>query len=182
MSEVTHATDVAGAAIRANNACGDTFDIGFVFNVECRDRDGILKWVDESHNTVTTVGKTDMLSKYFLGSSYTAAWYMGLKNTGSISSSDTMSSHAGWTENVTYSQGTRPQVSFDAASAGSIANSVSKAIFSITGTTTIVGCFLCSDSTKSGSNGILYDAVDFSSSRNVLSGDTLSVQITLSIS
>lgn len=182
MLDSTKITDTVGAAVNAAVSGAEAVDIGFTFDVECRDESGTLKWAERRHNTVTTVGKTDMLSKYFLGSSYTAAWYMGLKNTGTISASDTMSSHAGWTENVTYSQGTRVQVSFDAASVGSIANSVSKAIFSITGTTTIVGCFLCSDSTKSGSNGVLYDAVDFSASRNVLSGDTLSVQITLSIS
>jgi len=34
------------------------------------------------HNLVMTAGKTDMITQYFKGSAYTAAWYLGLKASG----------------------------------------------------------------------------------------------------
>ena len=68
-----------------------------VYHVECRDGDGNLKWEEDIGNTVTTEGLADLLTKYFKGSSYNAAWYMGLKGTGSIVAGDTLALHF-WVE------------------------------------------------------------------------------------
>ena len=65
------------------------------------------------------------------------------------------------------------------AAAGSIDNTASKATYSINGTATIAGAFITSDNTKSGTTGTIYGAVDFSSARSVISGDTLEVTVTL---
>ena len=59
------------------------------------------KWVESFHNVVCTAGKNDLLDKYFAGSGYTAAWYMGLISSVSysaVSAADTMASHSGWRE------------------------------------------------------------------------------------
>jgi len=80
---------------------------GGIFTVQCFDKEGNLKWTEEKHNLVVNVGLQDMNTKYFSGSSYTAAWYIGLYGAGASNTpdaSDTMSSHAGWTEVVAYSQ------------------------------------------------------------------------------
>lgn len=162
---------------------------GGVFTVQCFDKDGNLKWTEENHNLVVNVGLQDMNTKYFSGSSYTAAWYIGLYGAGASNTpaaSDTMSSHAGWTEVTAYSQSTRPACSFGTATTADpsvITNSGSPATFSINGTTTVGGAFLTSDNTKSGTTGILFSASDFQSpgDRSVVNGDTLTVTYTFSL-
>ena len=163
---------------------------GGVFFVECYDKEGNLKWKEESKNLVVNVGLKDMNDKYFSGSGYTATWYLGLI-TGpgagtTIDPGDTMATHAGWTENTSYSQSTRPACSFGAATTADpsvISNSSSVAVFSINGTTTIAGAFLTSNNTKGGTTGILFSASDFQSpgDRAVVNGDTLNVTYTFSL-
>lgn len=153
-----------------------------VYRVECFGSDGALKWVEEVHNTVVNAGLNDLLNKYFKGSTYTAAFYVGLKDTGTIAAADTMSSHGGWTENSTYSNSNRPTLTLGSVASQSVDNSASKAVFNINGSTTIFGAFVTTDNTKGGTSGTLYGAADFSSSRAVLNGDTLNVTITLTAS
>lgn len=162
---------------------------GGIFTVQCFDKDGNLKWVAENHNLVVNVGLKDMNDKYFSGSSYTAAWYLGLYGAAASNTpaaADTMSSHAGWTEVTDYSQSTRPQAVFGAATTADpsvISNTSSVAVFSINATTTVGGAFLTSDSTKGGTTGILFSAGDFQSpgDRSVVSGDTLNVTYQFSL-
>lgn len=162
---------------------------GGFFTVQCFDKDGKLKWTEENHNLVVNVGLQDMNTKYFTGSSYTAAWYIGLYGSGSTNNpaaGDTMSSHAGWTEVTAYSQSTRPACSFGTATTADpsvITNSASAATFSINGTTVVGGAFLTSDNTKGGTSGILFSASDFQSpgDRSVVNGDTLTVTYTFSL-
>lgn len=161
-----------------------------VYGVECIGPDGKVKWSDNFRNTVTTVGKNDLLDKYLGGSSYTAHWYFGLISANSysaITSSDTASSHAGWKEgtspyNPTYSQSTRPAVSWASASAGAKAT-LSAASFSITVAGTIKGAFLINDNNKAGSNGVLYSAGLFTGGdKTVQSGDIVNLSYTSSAS
>jgi hypothetical protein len=160
-----------------------------VFTVQCFDKDGNLKWTEENHNLVVNVGLQDMNTKYFSGSSYTAAWYIGLYGSGSTNNpaaGDTMASHAGWTEVTAYSNATRPAATFGTATTANpsvISNSASPASFSINGTATVGGAFLVSNSTKGGSTGTLFSASDFTSpgDRSVVSGDTLTVTYTFSL-
>lgn len=167
---------------------------GGVFKITCRDSAGQVKWEAESHNLVVNVGLQDMNTKYFSGSSYTAAWYIGLYGaaaTNSPNATDTMSSHGaegagGWTEVTAYSQSTRPQCVFGTATTADpsvISNSASPASYSITGSVTVGGAFLVSNSTKGGSTGTLFSAADFASpgDRSVVSGDSLSVTYTFSL-
>ncbi len=183
MIDMACASDGATAGLVSKPTTTEAFDIGFMVKTTCYGADGSVKWEDETHNLVTTAGKNDMLTQYFKGSAYTAAWYVGLKDAGTVSVADIMLLHSGWTEDTTYSQGTRPSLVLGSASSGSIDNSASRAIFSMTGTTTIAGCFVVNNNTVGGTSGTLYNAVDFSSgSRAVLNGDTLAVQLTLTLS
>lgn len=140
------------------------------------------KWADGFSNLVTTAGGNDLLTQYFKGSSYTAAWYVGLiDNAGftAVAAGDTSSSHSGWSEAVPYSNGTRPALTLGTAGSKSIDNSASKASYSINATATINGAFTITNSTKSGTTGTLYSAGSFGSTRTVNNGDTLNVQVTL---
>ena len=162
---------------------------GGVFTVQCFDSEGNLKWSEEKHNLVVNVGLKDMNDKYFTGSGYTAAWYLGLYGAAASNNpaaGDTMASHAGWTEVTAYTEATRPQAVFAAASTADpsvITNAASVASFSINATTTVGGAFLTSSDTKGGSTGILFSAADFQSpgDRSVISGDVINLTYTFSL-
>lgn len=151
---------------------------------ECFDKDGNLKWRETCYNLVVNVGLDDILDKYWKGSTYTAAHYVGLTSgTPTVAATDTMSSHAGWTEVVAYSEGTREALTLGTVSSQSVDNSASKASFSINGTTTTGGAFISTDSTKSGTSGTLVCAVAFTGGdKSLSSGDTLNVTCTLTAS
>jgi hypothetical protein len=181
--------DAAGGAVNAGGQTNESSRAGGVFHVQCFDKDGNLKWEADKHNLVVNAGLKDMNDKYFTGSGYTAAWYIGLYGSGATNNpaaSDTAASHPGWTEITPYSNATRPACSFGAATTADpsvITNSSSPAQFSINATETIGGAFLISDNTKGGTTGVLFSAVDFSSpgDRAVVSGDTLLVTYTFSL-
>ena len=162
---------------------------GGVFTVQCFDKDGQLKWQAQEHNLVVNVGLKDMNEKYFSGSGYTAAWYLGLYGAAASNNpaaGDTMASHAGWTEVTAYSQATRPQAIFGTATTADpsvISNTASVAVFSVNGTATVGGAFLTSDNTKGGTTGTLFSAGDFQApgDRSVVSGDTLNVTYQFSL-
>jgi hypothetical protein len=154
---------------------------GGVFTVTCYDKDGKQKWVDMGHNLVVNTGLQDMNTKYFRGATYTAAWYIGLINNTSASTTfsggDTLASHVGWDENSSYA-GTRPQVTFGNATLAdpsNINNSATTATFTMNANATISGAFLCN--VASGTSGLLFSASDFQSpgDRTVVSGDVLNV-------
>jgi hypothetical protein len=182
-------SDMVGATLEQLFGAGDKARAGGVYRLECFDKDGNLKWTAESHNLVVNVGLQDMNTQYFKGATYTAAWYLGLYGAASSNNpaaSDTMSSHAGWTEITPYSNGTRPAATFGTATTADpsvITNSASPAQYNINATATVGGAFLVSNSTKGGSTGILFSASDFQSpgDRTVASGDTLNVTYTFSL-
>lgn len=188
-NEKATSSDAAAALVAQNGGLADNATAKGVYVVQCHDADGNLKWEAEAPNLVVNGGLQDMNSKYFTGSSYTAAWYLGLYGAASSNNpaaGDTMSSHAGWTEVTAYSQATRPACTFGTpttANPSVATNSASPATFSINGTTTVGGAFLTSNNTKGGTTGTLYSAADFSApgDRSVVSGDTLTVTYTLSL-
>ena len=187
--EKAQAADMIGSAITKTLESGESATAKGVYHMQCFDKDGNLKWEAECPNLVVNGGLQDMNNKYFLGSAYTAAWYIGLYGAGSTNNpaaSDTAASHAGWTEVVPYSQSTRPACSFatpTTANPSVATNSASPAVYSINATATVGGAFLVSNSTKGGSTGTLYSASDFTTpgDRSVVSGDTLNVTYTLSL-
>jgi hypothetical protein len=178
MKEVVGASDQLAAGLVARPDFGEEMKAPrFYYEVVCVGPDGQEKWRDGFWNTVTTAGKTDIVDKYFKGSAYTAAWYLGLKGSGSAAAGDTLASHAGWSEVTPYS-GNRPAITFGTTSSGS--NTASAVSYSINASATVAGAFIASANT--GTTGTLYSAGDFSASRSVASGDTLNVTPTVSVS
>jgi hypothetical protein len=181
--------DVAASSLIAGGTASDSASAKGVYKVQCHDAQGNLKWEVEAPNLVVNEGLQDMNAKYFTGTTYTAAWYLGLYGAGASNSpaaGNTMASHSSWTEVTAYSQATRPACTFGTpttANPSVATNSASPASFSINATTTVGGAFLTTSNTKGGSTGVLYSAADFSSpgDRSVVSGDTLSVTYTLSL-
>lgn len=159
------------------------------YHVECHDKDGNLKWELDTPNLVVNVGAQYMCGVALTATAQITSWYLGLYGAASSNNpaaGDTMSSHAGWTEVVPYSEGTRPACSMAAATLAnpSVAtNSASKATFTINASATVGGAFLTSSNTKSGTTGTLFSAADFGTpgDRAVVSGDVLSVTYTFSL-
>lgn len=154
---------------------------GGVFTVTCIDKEGHEKWVDIAPNLVVNTGLQSMNTQFFTGSAYTAAWYIGLVNgtsaTTTFSGGDTLATHVGWDENTSYT-GNRKAASFGAATLddpSNINNSSSSASFTMNAGATIAGAFLTN--VASGSTGLLFSAADFQSpgDRTVVSGDVLNV-------
>ena len=188
-SEKVDAQDLIGATALLGGRLSEQVSITGRYDVKCLDAEGNLKWEDSIQNLVVNVGKANILSVYLGAGTQTTTWYMGLvDNTGytAYNAADTMSSHAGWSESVAYSNSTRPTVTFgtatasgggaDSAGTGSI---VSTAVtFTINASATILGAFLTTGSAKSGTTGTLYSAGSFAASRAVISGDSLLVTYT----
>lgn len=157
--------------------------LGDLFLVECFDKDGNLKWTDTIKNLVVDVGLDDALDKYFKGSTYTAAHYVGLTDgTPTVADVDTMASHAGWTEVVAYDEAVRQTLILGSVSGQSVDNSASKAVFTISANgTTIGGAFICTDDTRGGSTGTLYGGGAFTAGDKSLDDDdVLNVTVTAS--
>ena len=180
-------TDKAVASVDMGGEFKSGVRGGGVFHVQCFDKDGNLKWEEKAHNLVVNEGLQDMNDKYFSGSTYTAAWYLGLVtgpgSGNTYAAADTLASHIGWTEDTNYS-GNRKSVTFGSATAADpsvINNSGSPAQFSMTGTATIAGAFLTDQA--SGTSGVLFSVSNFQSpgDRAVVSGDTLNVTYEFSL-
>ena len=152
------------------------------YDVECYDKFGNLKWRAEADNTVVNEGLDDVLDKYFKGSGYTAAFYVGLTDgTPTPAAGDTMGSHAGWSEVTNYDEAARQTLTLGSVSGQSVDNSASKAAFTIdTNSTTIGGAFVTTDNTKGGSSGTLYGIAAFTGGdKSADDDDTLNVTVTL---
>ena len=189
MREQSKAQEQITAAVQMGAQPQEHLRGGGIFTVECRDSQGNLKWTASTPNLVVNVGLKDMNDKYFSGASYTAAWYVGLYGAAASNNpaaSDTAASHPGWTEVTTYSNATRPQAVFGAATTADpsvINNASSPAQFNINGTATVGGAFLISDNTKGGTTGVLFSAADFQApgDRTVANGDVVNVTYQFSL-
>jgi hypothetical protein len=179
--ETAASSDQVGGNLEKKVGATEEMAVKGVFTVECLDSAGNTKWVDICPNLVTNVGVQDMNTKYFTGSAYTAAWYVGLVNDKAanvtFSYGDTLTTHSGWTENSSYA-GTRKAATFGAATLNNpsnINNSSSTASFTMNATATIGGAFLAN--VTSGTAGILFSEAAFQSpgDRSVVSGDVLNV-------
>ena len=186
--QIDHAAQMetrGGAEARAPMPMGN-IKLKSCWHFECRDGQGKLKWIDQiEFNLVVNTGLDDVLDKYFKGSAYTAAHYVGLTDgTPTFAAGDTMSSHAGWTEVTAYDEANRVTPTWGSVSGQSLDNSGSPAAFTIsTNNTTIGGAFLSTDNTKGGSSGTLYGGGAFSAGDKTLDDDdTLSVTVTLTAS
>ena len=192
--EKTKATDVVSSGLTCNTKAGEAAQATGVYHVECRDKDGNLKWAAESKNLVVNAGLQYMAGSALTSTTQIPTWYLGLYGaaaTNSPNATDTMSSHGaqgagGWTEIVPYSNANRVTATLAAstnANPSVVTNSASPAVFNINATATVGGAFLTSSNTKSGTTGTLFSAADFGSpgDRSVVSGDTLSVTYTFSL-
>jgi hypothetical protein len=184
--------DSAVVTLQAGAAKDESLGIAGVYHVECRDSEGNLKWTEEFPNLVNAVGKELMLNTLLRGTSYSVTGpFLGLiSGSGSTyAASDTMVTHAGWTEFANYTVGgsaVRGTAVFAAASStgstpSNVTTSAATAItYTITGAGgTVGGCFLVlgsgASSTINNTGGTLYSAGNFTTAKITTAGDTVSV-------
>ena len=188
-TEKLKVTDQMSSGLIAGTQSGEQAKATGVYHVECHDKDGKLKWSADTNNLVVNAGLAYMAGTALTSVAQITTWYIGLYGSGATNTpaaGDTMSSHAGWTEVVAYSNATRVAATFVTATTANpsvVTNSASPAVFNINGTTTVGGAFLTSGSAKSGTTGTLFSAADFSApgDRSVVSGDIISVTYTFSL-
>ena len=151
--------------------------------VEHRDIDENLKALHRFPNGIVDEGMDHILDTQFHGTSQVTTWYIGLiDNSGfsTVSDSDTLSSHAGWSEFTSYTEANRVTWVEDAASSRSISNSTT-ADYSINASGNLYGIFVSSNNVKStGNTGTLWSTAAFSSVVATANGDTLKVTYTVS--
>ena len=193
--ELASCGDSAIATLQTNTGADETVGIEGIYHIECRDAAGNLKWSEEIPNLVVAVGKQLLLDTLLKGVSYSVTGpYLGLisGSTSTFAATDTMTSHAGWTEFTNYTVGgsaVRGTAVFASSTStgASPSNVTSSAAASITYTITgaggtVGGCFLVTgpgaSSTQSNTSGTLYSAGAFSTAKITTAGDTVSVSYT----
>jgi len=184
--------DSAVATLQANVTIPEGMTQEGSFYVECRDKDGNLKWTDGFPNLVVAVGKQLMLDTLLKGSAYTVTGpYLGLTNASlTPAATDTMTTLVGGGKEFTaYTVGgsaVRGTAVFaSSTSTGSTPSNVTSSTatgitYTITGSGgTVYGCFLVlgsgAVSTQSNTSGTLYSEGNFSVAKTTTAGDTVTV-------
>jgi hypothetical protein len=154
--------------------------IGGIFHFECFDKDGNFKWANDAINAVVTEGRNHILDVEFHATAASATWYIGLIKTAYVGDpTDTMASHAGWTEAVltTDYTGNRKEWTEGAAAAGVTTNAAT-VDFAMLTTITVKGALLTDAAT--GTAGKLFCTAAFTGGdQAVNNGDTLKVTYTI---
>ena len=174
--------DKAVGNVESSREIKNGIGVHSVWNFECYDKNGKLKWVDyDRPNIVTHEGLDDMLSVYLDNGTQSATWYVGLVNTNTAAAATMTYATPVFTEDTDYNEATRP--AFDGTvSSQAITNSASKATFTIdTGGQTLYGAFLTNVNTKgdTAGGGKLFCYALFSSGRAVEASDAFKCYTTV---
>lgn len=185
--------DKAVATLQANTGSKETLGIEGFWHVECRDKDGNLKWTDEFPNLVVAAGKQLMLDTLLKGSAYTVAGpFLGLtKASLTPAATDTMTTlvttnAAEFTNYTVGGSAVRGTAVFGvSSSSGATPSNVTTAAapaltYTITGAGgTVYGCFLVlgtgAVNTLGSTAGVLYSEGNFTVAKATTAGDTVSV-------
>ena len=186
--------DNAVASLQANAAIPEGMGVEGHYHVECRDKDGKLKWEERFPNLVVAVGKELLLDTLLRtsGTYTTVGPFLGLTNQAlTPAAADTMTTliSTNAAEFINYTVGgsaVRGTAVFSSATSSGLspANVTTAAAAAITYTITgsggiVSGCFLVTgsgaSSTISNTSGTLYSAGAFSTAKTTTAGDTVSV-------
>jgi len=160
--------------------------IGGTFHIECFDKDGNIKWVEDTHNLITNQGLNHILNVVLDAATQITAWYCALVETDTAAAAGMTYAVPVYTETTTYAPGTRPEYVEAASTAQSTTNSASKAVFTMNATKTLYGAALVgggSAATTKGNTaggGTLLCYAKFTASRAVVDTDVCNLTYTLS--
>lgn len=182
-------SDVLSGCMSAGGELADKITVAGRFSMRCVDSDGEELWSEEFDNLLTTLAKNLLLDTTLAGSAYTTVGpFMGLISSvgfSAVAAADTMASHAGWNEaqgstNLPDYTGNRQTAAFSAASAGVKAMSAAlNFVITSAGTNTVQGAFMVTNTgavnTKNSTAGTLFNAGTLAAAQPVISGNTLQV-------
>lgn len=136
----------------------------------------------EIPNAVVDIGLDRILDVMFNGGTPSTVWYLGLINgSASLDGTDTMVSHAGWTENSNYDETTRPTWSPASEGTGIIRNAT-YADFTMNGSFSLAGVLVVDDNQKGLTAGELWSTAKFiNGDKSVQSGDVIRLLYTLQV-
>jgi len=138
-----------------------------------------------TYNGIVDQGIESLLDVYFRNQTQITTWFMGLidgSGTQTLSDSDIAGTHAGWTENTSFTGGPSRKdwtAALAAAASRSISNSTTLD-YAFTTTQTIHGIFIIDDVTSDTGSEVLWSTAPFSTEVTVNNGDTLKVTYTIS--
>lgn len=138
-----------------------------------------------TYNGIVDQGIESLLDIMFRNQTQITTWYMGLidgSGTQTLSDSDIAGTHAGWSENTTFTGGPSRKdwtAALAAASSRSISNSTTLD-YAFTTTQTIHGIFIINHVTADTASEVLWSTAPFSTEVTVNNGDTLKVTYTIS--
>jgi hypothetical protein len=193
-NEFASCGDHAEISMQAQATNQETVGVEGYYHVECRDANGNVKWTEDFPNQVVQVGKIFMFQQTLITSPIALVGpFLGLvSGTGNtFSPTDTMTSHAGWSEFINYTVGgsavrgtavfATPTGNSSTTPGSNVVTASATAItYTITGAGgTVGGCFLVTgsgaSSTLSNTGGTLYSAGAFGTAKTTTAGDTVSV-------
>jgi hypothetical protein len=186
--------DYAVATLQANANIPEGMGVEGFYHVECRDKEGNLKWTEEIPNLVVAVGKQLLLDTLLRtsGTYTTVGPFLGLTKVSlTPAATDTMTTlvttnAAEFTNYTVGGSAVRGTAVFAASSSSgttpsNVTTSTATAItYTITGAGgTVYGCFLVTGSgavnTQSSTAGVLYSEGNFTTAKTTTAGDTVSV-------
>jgi len=138
-------------------------------------RGGVVIAKERLSNLIITEGVASVWDVAFGGATAVNPWYIGLINNTpapTLLATDTLASHANWTEivpGVGYTGNRQEWV--DAATIGRVKGTTSVAAFPILATATLYGMFIASVAT--GTSGVIWSEGAFDSVRPVIASDTI---------
>jgi len=144
-----------------------------------------LAWVDKSHNIVTDEGCNALLDIMFHAATQITTWYCCLVETDTAAAAGMTYATPVYTESTSYDEATRPEYDEAAASAKSMTNAASKAVFTISATKTMYGAALVGGGTggatkgDAAGGGTLHCYSKFAASRPVIDNDVINLTYVL---
>ena len=157
-----------------------------VWDFECYDKDGNLKWTEKVENIVVDEGLNDILDTYFKGGTQISTWYVAIfENDYTVLPANNYAAK-GFIESIAYVESVRPTWTGGAVTGASVDNSASKATFTMNGTKIIWGAALVGgtnaatkDDSTAGVANVMYCSAQFSAEKSVVADDVLKVTVTL---
>lgn len=197
IGEGIHIEDIQLAeAVRRGNmvaGLGDGFGIGGIFEMECYrptySEESMLfhpesQWKEKMHNIYVQEGRDYILNCIYKNTTPDDPLHVGLFKTDTPADGWTMANNGTtWHEDTTYDEATR-EVFVDGAISGTttrqLDNDGTKAEFTMSGTVTLKGAFICTLSNKGGTTGSLLCACLFTEGdRPVVDNDIVKVKYTV---
>lgn len=143
--------------------------------------DSVVLSVEDVTNLIPTEGLNYLLGAGLTGVTQIAAWFIALFEGNYVPTATITAATftATATESVAYNEAARVAWVPGAIAAGSVSNTLSKAVFTMNATKSIYGIGQLSASAKTATTGTIVSCAAFAAVKNVVATDVLSVTSTL---